>query len=295
MIQAPRRAFNLVIQDRDIRGLDIEFQVERSLKPEQNKATVIVYGLAAENRRRLSQITGGVIVELRAGYDGRDPLRPTTGDPAGAGGEPDLPVIFLGKLREVTSLRNGPEWETHVTSGDGDGKDKPIAFTLGPGATLRDAIKRVVSELGVGVGNSLQALKDGKLKGGLGDTFLHGVAVGGPADKELERLLRSAGMEYSVQNGELQVLPQGGALNGTALELTPDSGLVGSPEMGRDSKGVAQLKSRALLTAEIYPGRQVHVVSDAVDVYLRVESASYVGQFAGNDWYVDFEGAPLAR
>lgn len=293
MITAPRRAYNLIVQDRDVRGLDIEFQIERSTKPEQNKASVIVYNLSAENRQHLAQTAGGVTVELRAGYDGRDPLRPASEDRAGVGGSAELPVLFLGKLREVTSLRNGPDWETHITSGDGDGKDKPIAFTLGPGATLRDAIKRVVSELGVGVGNSLTALKDGSFKGNLGDRFLHGVTVGGPADKELEKLLRSGGMEYSVQNGELQILPQGGVLNATAIEITPDTGLVGSPELGRDTKGVAQLKARALLSSEIYPGRQVHIVSDSVDVYLRVESASYAGQFAGNDWYVDFEGVPL--
>ena len=38
---------------------------------------------------------------------------------AGFANEPQLPLIFLGQLREVTTVRDGADWTTQISSGDG--------------------------------------------------------------------------------------------------------------------------------------------------------------------------------
>ncbi len=289
MTSLRRRDYRLVVHDLELFGLDFEFSVKRSLKPEQNTAEFTVYNLNTDSRKHLSALAGGVVVKFQAGYVGPDPTRPSvsSGAPDSAAGE--LPGIFLGRIREVTHLRAGPDWETHIGTGDGDGKDKPIHFALGPGASLQAAIKKTVGELGLGIGNALQTINSAGFGAGLGQVFAGGVTVSGRGDKELGRLLDSAGLEYSVQAGELQVLEKGKALNTPAIELTPANGLVGSPELGE--KGT--VKFRCFLSADVYPGRQVRLRTSQVDAYFRVETASYTGQWAGNDWYTDAECTPV--
>ena len=273
------RASYLQVHTLVIRGLDIEFSVARSLKPEQNTAEVTIYNLSRENRKQLQEVPGDVVVKLHAGYLGPDPTTPTVGGNDAPILDQVLPMIFLGKLRQISNVREGADWITRISSGDGDGKDRPIAFSLGPGASLTDAIKRITGELQVGIGNAAQAIL------GTSESFAGGVVAFGPGDKELERLLRSIGKEYSVQNGELQVLDKGRPVNTPAIEIRP----LGSPEIG--TKG--EVKARTFLTSQIYPGRQVRLVSESVSGYFRVETATYSGQTAGHDWFVDFEGKPV--
>lgn len=282
------RAAKLVIQDLEMVELDIEFAVARNLKPEQNTAEFVIYNLSREKRKHLSEFGDGVVCQLKAGYNGPDPTRSTVGGneiPT----ETELPLIFLGALREITHLRNGADWETRISSGDGDGKDRPIKFSLGPGASLTSAIKEVVRELGVGIGNAEQAVLGASFTEGLGAQFQKGMSAFGGGDKLLESLLRSAGKEYSVQLGELQVLDKGQALNTPAVLVSQEFGLVGSPEVGK--KG--EVKARSLLNAQIYPGRQVRLEAENVVGHYRIEDCSYVGQLNGSDWYVDFSGKPV--
>jgi len=140
----------------------------------------------------------------------------------------------------------------------------------------------------VGIGNTAQAILQGKFPE-VGSTFVNGLVVHGNAGDELRRLLSSAQMEYSIQNGQIQVLPLGKALNATAIKLTPATGLVGSPELGAGGK----VKVRSLMNAQIYPGRKIQIQSDAIDAFFRVDRAVYLGDTHGNDWYVDCEGSPL--
>jgi hypothetical protein len=113
--------------------------------------------------------------------------------------------------------------------------------------------------------------------------------VHGNSGDELQKLLNSAGLEGSVQNGELQILPKGKPLNVLAVKLSPNTGLIGSPELG--SKGVVKLVS--LLNSEIYPGRKIQVLSESVTGFFRVEACSFIGQTSGNDWYTAIEAKAL--
>ena len=60
------------------------------------------------------------------------------------------------------------------------------------------------------------------------------------AAEQLTELCRSAGLEWSVQSGVLQLLPRGRALQRSAVVLSSDTGLVGSP---RRTGGTARRRS----------------------------------------------------
>lgn len=264
-----QRAARLKVQDKILQGIDFEFRIDRSLKPTQNTADVTIYNLTEDNRKYLQQCTTGVRIELHAGY---------VSDPA-------LPLLFLGELREIRTVRNGPDWQTEISSGDADeAKKRPVSFSLGPGASFEAAVKKLAGTMTNKIGNLGATLRGAKFSDASKE-FTEGMAVFGNGDEELRKLLRSGGLEHSWQNGELQVLPIGKSLNTVAVTLDESSGLIGSPELGEQGT----VKFRSLLNAEISPGRVVHIVSRNLEGYFRTERAVYSGQIAGNDWFVDVE------
>lgn len=263
------RAWSLNASGKNIVGLDIEFRVERSLKATQNTAEFTIFNLSADTRKFLSEQKRGAIVEFRAGYKDQEPL----------------PRLFLGDLRVVTSLREGADWRTEISNGDGDQKKKkPISFSLGPGTTFENAVKRIVSEMGATIGSTAALLAKGKFSDA-SKQFSDGFTAHGNGDEELRKLLSAGGLEHSYQNGEIQILEPNGDLANTAVLLKLGTGLVGSPEVG--TKGA--IKVRSLLNADIAPGRVVRVEAANVSGFYVVKKASYLGGTATNDWYTDAE------
>jgi hypothetical protein len=121
------------------------------------------------------------------------------------------------------------------------------------------------------------------------DSFLTGYVAHGRASTELERLLSARGLEWSIQDGRLQVLPKRGT-TAQVVSLSPDTGLVGSPEYGTpDKKGAASvLKVKALLQPQIKPGGKIRIDSANIHgVFFRVEEVEHRGDTAGGDWYSD--------
>jgi hypothetical protein len=269
------RAATLNVHGKLLQGLDFEFRVDRNVKAESNTADFTIYNLNPDNRKFLQSQKGGVIVELRAGY-----------------ADTALPLIFLGQLREVTTLRDGSDWTTQLSTGDGDKARKtPVAFSLGPGASFDAAVKKSLSSMGLHAANVTKDIAGGHF-GDASKELVEGFAAFGFGGPELDKLVDSAGFEGSIQNGEYQMLPKGAVLNKPVVTLDETSGLVGSPELGID-KNLPQLKFRSLLNADIAPARLVHVIAVNLNGFFRVERAAYSGQTTGGDWYVDCEARPV--
>lgn len=255
-----------------VTGLDMKFRIDKSLKPSPNKAKIEVFNLNPDHRAQF-QRDGSIQARLEVGYDG-SPLQ----------------QLFLGILRRGYSVYEPPDWRTIVTSGDGEDKHRKsrVSRSYAAGTTVEKVVTDAAEDLGVGIGNALDELAGAALRGGLSE-FSAGKVIAGQASKVVRGLLRSVGKEYSIQDGALQVLPIGGALATTAVLLTPDTGLIGSPEPGTEGR----IKARALLQPEIFPGRQIEIRSRQVSGFYRAEVCSYVGDTAGQDWYVDIEGKAL--
>jgi hypothetical protein len=277
------------VQDRQIEGLKVEFRIDRTLASTPNTADVTVYNLSQENRQFLQELQKP-IVQIRAGYRGEDPTEADSNQP-GSTSDATPAVVYLGQMREVTNLREGPHWLTRMTTGDGDeGLSQPVKFSLGPGIDVKNVVKKMIEDAGLGIGNAVDALKKGKFQEA-GTQFINGfVGSGASTRQELERLMNSAGLEYSIQNGSVQAVPIGSPLNNQAVLLSPESGLVGSPELGtaKESKK-PQVKFRSLLNAKIVPGALIRVTSASIDSFFRVQRVVYLGDTHGQDWYVDGE------
>lgn len=271
-----RRA-TLNAHGRELVDLDFEFRIDRNLKAESNSADFTIYNLAPSTRKYLQSLKNGAVVEFHAGYASDDPL----------------PRIFLGQLREVTTLRDNADWQTQISTGDGDkARKSPVNWSLGPGASFDAAVKKSLQQLGMRATNISRDVATGHF-GDASKELVEGFVAFGFGGDEMDKLLDSGGLEGSIQNGEYQILQKGAALNKPVVVLKDGTGLVGSPDLGRSTKGAVQVKARSLLNARIVPGCLVHVIAANLDGFFRVERAVYSGQTAGGDWYVDIEGSPV--
>lgn len=251
-----------------LEGFDVSFDISKSLSPKTpNTAELKIWNLNAAHRKQLQEAER-VFVSIEAGY------------------ESGTSLLFRGDLRDVVSLRESADWVTTVTSDSGRRARKArIVKSFAPGSTVGDVLNAAAKAMGVKLGNSAQRIVNAKITGTSASSFFNGYALAGAIEHEIDRIARSCGLEWSVQDDELQFLDFGAPLAQIAVKLTPETGLIGSPEPG--NKGIVE--ARTLIIPDLYPGRRVEVQSEHVQGMFRVETTKHSGSTFGRDWYVDMQ------
>lgn len=283
-----QRAWRVRVDDFQSETLDIAFEVEKTTKKEPNKCTLKLWNLTPEHRRQLAALStvtkkkksstsstkrktalsGKIRVEVEAGYVGATTL------------------IFRGDLRTAKSTLDGADYVTEL-----EGEDGGKAVLLGrinrsfpPGTTVETVVKACAQAMDVGYGNAAELAHAARLEGS-GGVFTNGTVLSGSAATELDHILKSAGLRYSIQNGNLQIQKRGAALQGTAVKLSPDTGLLGSPTSNADGT----VSAIALMIPDLYPGRKVKFESVDFTGFYQIEKCKYAGDTAGDDWHVEME------
>lgn len=250
----------------EVTNLDCAFKVKKNLKPEANTCELVLYNLSP-NSRRLLETPQKLILRLEAGY-------------------PDqVAQLFLGEVRAATSVREGADIVTTVSTGDSEKEMQSahLALSIGPKVPVGVALTAIARALGVGPGNV--GVVAAKLAAKGVAPFGPGSAIFGYAADVLTDICRSADLEWSIQDGVLQILDRGKALEGMAVLLSPSTGLIGSPTI--DHKGIVTFK--ALIQPDLRPGHKVTFDTRALKVTqgYRIQECEYVGDTSGQDWYVN--------
>ena len=251
--------------------MDVRFSVEKSLKPEPNTAEIQIWNLNPDHRSQLeepSDKSGTVPVSIEAGY------------------ADNTAQLFLGRLRTAFTVREGPDLITTLQSGDGEKEvgTKRINVSVSPGTPNDIILKQVIKALGVGLGNTDQVVA-GVSFASIGLLWASGTVLSGSAARQMVELTESFGLEWSIQDGAIQLLEKGKALAQLDVAITPNTGLIGSPSV--DNEGIVTLQT--LLIPEITPGRIITLESERLSGRYRVEKCSYNGDTAGGDWFIDVE------
>lgn len=268
------RALLVTVDDVDLSGFDVAFSVTRTIKPNSNTCEIRVFNLGRALRRELAtKAKAGLFVTLAAGYGNR------------------LSQLYRGDLRDAFSVREDTGWVTTISSGDGEQarRNARIRRAFPRGTRVEVVLRALAESLGVGLGNSTRALIGAKKLTHGSSELVSGLVAHGNSAQQLTALLGSVGMEWSVQDGELQILDQGRALANEAIVLTPETGLVGSPEPGH--KGTVKAVSRII--TGLQPGSRVLIESQEVRGMFRIERVDCSGDTSQDDWYQHLEGKEI--
>jgi hypothetical protein len=251
-----------------IEDLNIGFTVDRTLEKEPSTLEAAVFNLSEETRRLLMQ-QARLIVTLEAGYGG------------------DVHAVFVGDVRRVALRRDLPDLVTDIEAGDGERGSKEWARKWFPkGTTVGKVFEYLANTAGYGKGNLHRVVNiiDSK---GLPDRLENGIHVRGYALDEMAELSNSRGYDFSVQDGEVQVLEYGKAKGGVPVTpINPRTGLIGYPSV--DNEGIMTLNHRLL--PNVFPGSMVDVESEFVTGRYRVLRALYSGSLYGEDFNIELEG-----
>ena len=270
------RRCQVAVDDVLVDGLRVQFDVSKSLTKHPNTCDIKISNLSESTRRQMK--SRRALVRLMAGY------------------EDTIAQIFSGAARTTDHARESAEWVTHIQCGDGETQFvfSRVSESFAPGASVADIIARIASRLGVSAGNVPAQLAARGFRGNL-EQFAQGYVAHGKASTELDKIMRSAGFEWSIQDGALQILKPDQATKKQAVLLTPDTGLVGSPEHGAPNKKgkPSVMKAKSLLQPSIHPGGEVSIQSRSVDGHFRVSKVKHTGDTAGGHWYTELEAHPL--
>lgn len=250
-----------------IAGLRIGFKIVRDASAEPNNLELVVYNLSEASRARFEE--KGARVVVLAGY-----------------GE-QLAQLCSGDIRHAQSMKAGSDWVTKIEAGDGERAlaHARVSESWRPGTQVSSVVAKAVQALQLDPGNALTKAKE------IAGEFSSGYVQHGKASRELSSLLEPRGYTWSVQDGRIEILKATETLPETAPLISPDSGLIGSPEMGTPAKPGSKpvLKIRSLLQPRLRPKQRFELKSRTRSGVFVAQKVTHTGDTFGNDWYTDIE------
>jgi hypothetical protein len=246
--------------------LRFAFSVDKSTSQNPKKTDIAIYNLSLEHRKQLQK---QLPVILSAGYA-------------------DISsIIFQGTIDVINHIREEASWVSKLSCLDSAQQynSTRISKTYAKGTPTKQLLMDAAASLGVGIGNTLQAIAGVSARKQF-DSFLRGVSISGPAANVLDSYASSYGFNWSIQDGQLQFTQKPGtATKEPVFSITPQSGLIGTPEYGENGT----IKFRCLLNSELHAGRQISLTSPHISGFFTLEKVRHSGDTWGADWISDVE------
>lgn len=203
----------------------IQFSIEKTSTPNPNKSKISLYNISQESRNFLEQ--SDLVLFLKAGFNN------------------ELSNIFIGDILRREAGRNGPDITYTLECGDAEKilTRAHIDIGLGPGATNVQLFELAAQKLGLTLGVK---------KGIVEVVFKNGFSFSGLAADLLTEQTKNIGLEWSVQDGELRIMPLNEDDGEEAVVISKETGLIGFPTKTPDG-----VKFTSLLNPKLRPGKAV--------------------------------------
>ena len=272
--------------------LRIAFTVSKDLSGSANEAEIEIWNLAEGHRNAVGKELDKVTLEAGyippGGISSRGTLPFISGGEQfeGSASSSNVGIIFKGAMRDVEHRRDGPDIVTRIACGDGDAalRKAVISRTFRAGTPVKDVIEELQKEF------EKEGIDQGEWKG-LDDLppYKRPYSMCGTCSREMDRIGRSHGLYWSMQNEALEIVPGDGYIEAAAF-LSPSTGLVGTPTI--TDNGV---RAEALLNPEIRPNRKVVIESQTLSMNAeggayRVSEVIYTGDNRDGDFRVIITG-----
>lgn len=260
--------------------LRISFDIQKDTDSEPNESTIKIYNLSPDTRQAVEKQDLRCV--LYAGYFEEQ--------------EPSL--LCAGDIATAYSYRENGDWVTELFVLDGLVEIRDTAVSLGYATGVNS--KLILNDIAVQMGLKLVAGEELKER-----QWVHGFSFYGAARTALNKIVAGTGLEWSVQNGELQIVNKAKNTRRQGVVLAADSGLIGSPERVREAarskKAEASKKKtaktskqakdgwqvRSLLLPQVNPADKVRLESRTVSGWFRAETVKHIGDSHRGDWQTE--------
>lgn len=268
----------------DLSGLRIVFRVQRGDTQTPNSLRARIYNVSDNTAQRAESKEFTRIV-LQAGYEG------------------NYGIIFDGSIVQPRRGRESPtDTFLDITAADGDMAYNfaVVNTTLAAGSLPEDHVKVCTAAM------SPYGLSEGYRSALGGNPLPRGKVMFGMARDYLETVARSTQTLWSIQDGQLQIVPETSYAPGEIPVINAKSGMVGMPEQTQNGIVV-----RMLLNASVKIGRLIKLDNSSIqryefslnftedasnrntalqnkiagDGFYYVMSNEIWGDTRGNDWY----------
>jgi hypothetical protein len=225
-------------QGLEVSELRISFTVIKTVHHTPNAGDIRIYNLSQAHENQIKGEFDSVL--LNVGYQGATRL------------------LLRGNIRRTRSYRDGNDRVLQVICGDGDSdyRNGVVNTTLAAGTTDQDLVDHIVSQvfetttLGSVVLSGQRRIR-GAVFAGMARHYLHGIA-------------RNNDAHWSIQDGQLQIVPVDSTLPTEAVVLRSDTGLLNAPEV--TDKGIT---AKCLLNPQLCPNGKVWLDNNDLKELLR--------------------------
>ncbi len=247
----------------------VQFHIEKSTGKDPNKCELIITNLSQDSRSKMT--AKGMAVTVEAGYKG------------------GTQILFSGQSRLCDHKDDGANMLTKINCGDGEQlyQFQRMSQSFAAGVSTHDVIRKTAKAMSVNLGNLNAAL--GSLTENL--KLDHGFACHGNAFSIFDRLVRSLGFTWSVQQGALLLAKRNEAPIQEVVVLSAATGLLGSPEHSPPTKEKkhSSLVAKSLLNGRIRPGVTVRMDSKNVKGDFIPQKVEHTGDSHGSGWLTHLE------
>lgn len=246
-------------------SLQVEFSIDRDKSASPNTAEFVVYNLSPEHQDLLGSDEQTLL--FSAGY------------------QDSQETLFLGIVERARTEKVDGTYKTRLQAGDGTSKivESRVSKSFARGTLVAEVVRTLVKSLQIGEGNlpilaPTLALTSGSL-------LPHALTLHGSAATGLTEICNSLGCSWSIQNGVFQIQKNGVPV-GLGPLVTPDTGLIGSPQS--EPKNVVTFQT--LLVPGIFPGQYVFLKSAKRSGTVEVTQTRHYGATLGPQWQIDVKG-----
>lgn len=271
----------------DLSELRFHFVIQRGDLQTPNSARVRVYNVSRQTDQllRSPQEFGRVVIQ--AGYAG------------------NYGIIFNGTIKQVRSGRESTtETYLDITAADGDSAYNfaVVAVSLAAGSVLDDHVNAVLPSL------AAKGVTKGYVPSFASNPLPRGKIIFGDTKEALRNIARNAQTTWSIQDGQLQMVPITAYMPGDIAVINSQTGMIGLPEQIQNG-----IKVRVLLNPNIKIGSAIQIDEASIqrlelgvginqqvqnqialnqaridrDGIYKVLVAEHTGDTRGEDWYTE--------
>ncbi|WP_151898915.1 phage protein [Nitrosospira lacus] len=265
----------------DLSKMQFTFNVQAAVISTPTTAFIRVFNLSGKTARRVTE--EGELIILSAGYGG------------------NFNTIFQGQITQARIGReNGTDTYLDITAADGDQiyNFAVVNFSVAAGSNAIGRLRMLATAAGMPEG-TIQAPENGP-------KLSRGVVYFGLVRDCLRQECASIGTNWSINDGKLDVIAEGGYKEGEIPVITSATGMIGVPEQNglgisfkcllnphlRKDERVqidnALIRQFGYTTSNLEIAKQfASIPTLTTDGIYKILYVNHYGDTRGNDWYSD--------